>query len=53
MNNIVNDFIEYAKNTMPKHNKEKAIQDTLQHFTMTKDGKVYYTDYFATRFLFF
>lgn len=35
---------------MPKHNKERAQQDAQQRFGMTKDGKVYYTEYFAARF---
>ena len=50
MNQIVIDFVEYVKNNMPKHNKERAQQETKQRFGMTKDGKVYYTNHFAVRF---
>lgn len=50
MNKIVFDFVEYVNSDMPKHNKERAQQETLKRFGMTKDGKVYYTEYFAVRF---
>lgn len=50
MNQIVFKFIEYVRNSMPKHNKEVAQQETQHIFGMTKDGKVYYTNYFAVRF---
>ena len=50
MNKQLTEFIEYFKDTMPKHDKEKAQEATREYFSMTKDGKVYYTDYFALRF---
>lgn len=50
MNPIVTKFIEYVRNGMPKHNKELAQRETQQYFRMIKDGKVYYTDFFAVRF---
>ena len=50
MNKIVFEFVEYVNGDMPKHNKEKAQQEAQQRFDMTKDGKVYYTEYFAVRF---
>ena len=50
MNKIVLDFVGYVNSEMPKHNKEKAQQETQKRFGMTKDGKVYYTEYFAVRF---
>lgn len=50
MNKKLTDFIEYFKKEMPKHDKEKAQQKTKDFFSMTKDGKVYYTDHFAVRF---
>lgn len=50
MNKIVFEFVEYVNRDMPKHNKAKAQQEAQQRFEMTKDGKVYYTEYFAVRF---
>ncbi len=50
MNKIVFDFVKYVNSNMPKHNKEKAQQEAQKKFGMTKDGKVYYTEYFAARF---
>ena len=50
MNKIVFEFVEYVNGDMPKHNKEKAQQEAQQRFGMTKDGMVYYTEYFAVRF---
>ncbi|WP_304297791.1 hypothetical protein [Porphyromonas gulae] len=50
MNQYITSFVEYVKNDMPTHNKETAQLETQQRFGMTKDGKVYYTDYFAVRF---
>lgn len=50
MNKIVFDFVEYVNSNMPKHNKEKAQQEAQKRFRMTKDGKVYFTEYFAVRF---
>ena len=44
MNKIVLDFVGYVNSEMPKHNKEKAQQETQKRFGMTKDGKVYYTE---------
>ena len=50
MNTQLTDFIEYFKTKMPKHDKEKAQKETINHFRMTKDRKIYYTDCFAIRF---
>ena len=35
---------------MPKDNKKRAQEETQKHFNMTKDGTVFYTEYFAVRF---
>lgn len=50
MNTQLTDFIEYFKSKMPKYDKEKAQKETINHFRMTKDRKIYYTDCFAVRF---
>ena len=50
MNTQLTDFIKYFKTKMPKHDKEKAQKETINHFRMTKDRKIYYTDCFAVRF---
>lgn len=50
MNTQLTDFIEYFKSKMPKYDKEKAQKETINHFRMTKDRKIYYTDRFAVRF---
>lgn len=50
MNTQLTDFIEYFKTKMPKNDKEKAQNETINHFRMTKDRKIYYTDCFAVRF---
>lgn len=50
MNTQLTDFIEYFKTKMPKHDKEKAQKETINHFRMKKDRKIYYTDCFAVRF---
>lgn len=50
MNTQLTDFIEYCKTKMPKNDKEKAQNETINHFRMTKDRKIYYTDCFAVRF---
>lgn len=50
MNTQLTDFIEYFKTKMPKNDKDKARKETINHFRMTKDRTVYYTDCFAVRF---
>ena len=50
MNTQLTDFIEYFKTKMPKNDKDKAKKETINHFRMTKDRKIYYTDCFAVRF---
>ena len=40
MNTQLTDFIEYFKSKMPKHDKEKAQKETINHFRMTKDRKI-------------
>ena len=50
MNTQLTDFIDYFKTKMPKHDKDKAQKETINHFIMTKDRKIYYTDCFAVRF---
>lgn len=50
MNTQLTDFIDYFKTKMPKHDKDKAQKETINHFRMTKDRKIYYTDCFAVRF---
>lgn len=50
MNAQLTDFIEYFKTKMPKNDKDKARKETINHFRMTKDRKIYYTDCFAVRF---
>lgn len=50
MNPIVHNFVKYVKNGMPKHNKQAAQQEAQRVFNLTRDGKVYYTKYFAVRF---
>ena len=50
MNAQLTDFIEYFKTKMPKNDKDKAQKETINHFRMTKDRKIYYTDCFAVRF---
>lgn len=50
MNTQLTDFIDYFKTKMAKHDKDKAQKETINHFRMTKDRKIYYTDCFAVRF---
>ena len=51
MNAQLTDFIEYFKTKMPKHDKDKARKETINHFRMTKDRTVYYTDYLQYDFV--
>ena len=47
---IIDRFIEYVRNEMPRISKEAAEKDVQQQFEMTNDESVFYNNHFAVRF---
>lgn len=50
MNNQCKEFIRYIADEAPKHNKSAVEAAVAAKFSLTKDRKVYHSDYFAVRF---
>lgn len=50
MNIKCREFVEYIVTQAPKHNKQVVEDAICSKFHLTKDRKVYHSDYFAVRF---
>ena len=50
MNNLCKEFVQFIIREAPMHNKSQVENAVAARFSLTKDRKVYHSDYFAVRF---